>query len=99
MQKLEELKLLSEEKRRYKEILDKEQPHISVYDLLCMMFGVVLNSMYRPEWEELPADDFSDADDKVHNPYEKTVSVEEFSTEETMSYEKTIPDGEKSGET
>lgn len=99
MQKLEEMKRLSEEKRRYKEILDNVQPHISVYDLLRLMFGVVLNTMYKAEWEELPPDGFSDAEDNARGPYEKTVSVEEFSTEETMSYEKTIPDGEKSGDT
>jgi hypothetical protein len=94
LQKLEELKSEYNEKSRFKELLDKENSQISVYDLLIFMFEVVINTMYKPEWED--ADGISEADFDItdQDSYEKTISVEEISTEETMSYEKTIPESE-----
>ncbi len=94
LQKLEELKSEYNEKNRYKELLNKENPQISVYDLLSFMFEVVNTTMYKPEWDDTESicDTELDITDQVS--YEKTISVEEISTEETMSYEKTIPESE-----
>ncbi len=94
LQKLEELKSEYNEKNRYKELLDKENPQISVYDLLSFMFEVVNNTMYKPEWDDTDSICDTELDITEQISYEKTISVEEISTEETMSYEKTIPESE-----
>jgi serine/threonine protein kinase len=94
LQKLEELKFQYNEKSRYKELLDKENSQLSVYDLLSFMFEVVITTMYKPEWEEAEGVGSAEFDLTDQVSYEKTISVEEISTEETMSYEKTIPEFE-----
>jgi hypothetical protein len=94
LQKLEDLKFQYDEKRRYKELMDKENLQISVYDLLNFMFNVVVNTMYKPEWEEADNVTYADFNLTEQVSYETTISVEEISTEETMSYEKTISESE-----
>ncbi|MDM8524091.1 hypothetical protein QUF80_12045 [Desulfococcaceae bacterium HSG8] len=53
LNKLEDMKARSEEYDRFVEILDQPVPKISAHELMTLMFGIVLNAMYREEWGKL----------------------------------------------
>jgi len=75
---LEHLKLQSEQLAHTNEILDMPTATLSVYDLLELMFNIVLKAMYLDDWGDLsvynePLLDDSDIDDNI---YDETVMLE-----------------------
>ncbi len=53
LQDLETLKLQWEKQDQWISILQQPRPRMSVYDLLELMFNIVLRTMYNPEWGTL----------------------------------------------
>ncbi len=75
---LEHLKLQSEQLARTFKILDMPTTTLSVYDLLELMFNVVLKAMYLEDWGDLAvySDHLVDDIDKDDNLYAETVVLE-----------------------
>ncbi|MEE4355957.1 MAG: hypothetical protein V2I97_05760 [Desulfococcaceae bacterium] len=84
LKNFEKIKADAERKSLFISMLSEEKSSVSAYDLLDMMFSVVLYSMYISKWGELRPEtrDFGQAEMKK----EKT----EVSREDTMALEKTV---------
>lgn len=76
LQGLESLKLQAEEQKRLIKILKRPSPKMTAYELLNLMFSVVLKSMYNEEWGELSDTDSGDKFD----PFESVVLYEDTIT-------------------
>jgi serine/threonine protein kinase len=75
---LEHLKLQSEQLAHTNEILDLPTATLSVYDLLELMFNIVLKAMYLEDWGDLSVynEPLIDDIDKDDNLYNETVMLE-----------------------
>ncbi len=75
---LEHLKLQSEQLAQTFELLDQRITTLSVYDLLELMFNVVLKAMYLEDWGDLSvySEHLVDDIDKDDNLYAETVVLE-----------------------
>ncbi len=83
LQGLEELKLQSEREERWTTLLKRSKPRTSAYELLELMFTLVLKSMYKEEWGTLsgnrqiaPPDEADDSGETTI-VYEDTITFEE----------------------
>lgn len=77
---LEALKIRLEKQNRRLKILEQPTPKISVYELLELMFHIILKIMYKEEWGCLSEDYIADSAD----------TCEEKQREPTIVYENTI---------
>jgi len=68
------LKMESEKLAKMIQTLDADVPGVSVYDVLVIMFGIVVDAMYQTEWEALSA--APDAIEATEKPCEPEVSEE-----------------------
>ncbi|MDM8544355.1 hypothetical protein QUF75_09235 [Desulfococcaceae bacterium HSG7] len=75
---LEHLKLQSEQLADTNEILEQSIAVLSVYDLLELMFNIVLKAMYLDDWGDLSVynEPLTDDIDKDDNLYNETVMLE-----------------------
>ena len=69
LQKLANLKALFGQHIYMVKLLSNPEAKLSVHDVLTFMFNVVVNNMYRPEWENLSEEPIS----KCSMPHEETV--------------------------
>ena len=75
------LEILKQQKKNHDhilEILEQEIPKIVVYELLKIMFYLVHEAMYKPEWDAVSDDDEVDA------------AADEIPNEATIVYDSTI---------
>ncbi len=77
---LEVLKIRLERQNRRLSLLEQPNPKISVYELLELMFHIILKVMYKEEWGILSEDCVSESSD----------ACEEKEREPTIMYENTI---------
>ena len=80
---LERCKIENDRRAEIMESLEKRRPTLTAFQILEIMFGVVLNAMYRPEWGRLAEEVGEIRLDEIRRPgatvisYEDTIVIEE----------------------